>query len=364
MAPSQGINAHPTSKAASKSKHLADSILLPFLTPAFDPAQFLNTTLPSLIPQNQNARNPRSSTIKQSPPPSITELSNQIQTLLSQLNAQTSRLSNTLTQLTDDILRSGGRLAYEVEVLRGETRGLTEILLDGLTKDVANFVPDGLSVSVTATNDSPAAADNIDSTVTNGEVGRTNKVSADTELPTSLLELQRLTRIRNRLESVTKVFGQAMEWVIPPSETSFTSSFISVSAPEPGAENFSQEEKGQEVTQKLKEEITGLLESSGDPSEGIILARKRIEELRELVTVWKGTIEEKPRIKLVDTLAKSVNDKEKTLDVISKTEGSGGNNTITPSSATSAAATASSHGGFGLGGFGLMTQLQKIRDGR
>jgi hypothetical protein len=33
-------------------------------------------------------------------------------------------------QLTDEILRSGGRLAYEVEVLRGETIGLSETLTE------------------------------------------------------------------------------------------------------------------------------------------------------------------------------------------------------------------------------------------
>lgn len=99
------------------------SILEPFLHPgAFDAAEHLNSTL--------------------NPKLSLSELSSQTQNLLSQLNAQTSRLTAVLTQLTDDILRSGARLAYEVDLLRGEAIGLSEALNEGLQDDIAHFVPE------------------------------------------------------------------------------------------------------------------------------------------------------------------------------------------------------------------------------
>ena len=124
--------------AQPKSSHVADPSLLPFIQPAFDPADHLNALLPSLaFPSSQSKPNAVS----------LSELSIQTQSLLSQLNAQTTRLSTVLTQLTDDILRSGGRLAYEVEVLRGETVGLSEALTDGLRPDVEKFVPSGLTAA-------------------------------------------------------------------------------------------------------------------------------------------------------------------------------------------------------------------------
>lgn len=99
------------------------SILEPFLQPgAFDAADYLNSTL--------------------NPKLNLSELSSQTQNLLSQLNAQTSRLTAILTQLTDDILRSGARLAYEVDLLRGEAIGLSEALNEGLQDDIALFVPE------------------------------------------------------------------------------------------------------------------------------------------------------------------------------------------------------------------------------
>lgn len=99
------------------------SILEPFLQPGpFDAADYLNATL--------------------NPKLNLPELSSQTQNLLSQLNAQTSRLTAVLTQLTDDILRSGARLAYEVDLLRGEAIGLSEALNEGLQNDIALFVPE------------------------------------------------------------------------------------------------------------------------------------------------------------------------------------------------------------------------------
>ena len=69
----------------------------------------------------------------------LNEVSIQAQTLLSKLNSQTTRLSNTLTQATDEIVRSSGRLAYEVELLRGEAIGLSETLGNDLKKEFEVF---------------------------------------------------------------------------------------------------------------------------------------------------------------------------------------------------------------------------------
>jgi hypothetical protein len=110
----------PVEAIVPKSSHVADPTLQQFLAPSFDAADFLNTSLPSLA--TSSSQSTRSQDV------SLTELSTQTQTLLSHLSAHTTRLTNTLTQLTDEILRSGSRLAYEVEVLRGETLGLSEAL--------------------------------------------------------------------------------------------------------------------------------------------------------------------------------------------------------------------------------------------
>jgi hypothetical protein len=59
----------------------------------------------------------------------------------------------------------------------------------------------------------------------------------------------------------------------------------------------STEEKGQQVSRQLRDEIADLL-IGGDPIDGIEAAAKRVEELKELAVVWKGTAEERARIKV------------------------------------------------------------------
>src|ERR1044072_5480174 len=100
----------PADMVASRLTHVSDAALAPFLQPDFDPTNYLNDTLPSLSLSSVSSR-----PLKQGKSASLADLSSQTQDLLSQLNAHTTRLSTVLTQLTDDILRSGGRLAYEVE---------------------------------------------------------------------------------------------------------------------------------------------------------------------------------------------------------------------------------------------------------
>ncbi|KAE8445157.1 hypothetical protein EG329_013653 [Mollisiaceae sp. DMI_Dod_QoI] len=296
----------PSITIEPKSAHVTDPALQAFLNPSFDPAEYLNATLPSL--QSSNASYSARGNVP------LAELSTQTQTLLSHLSAHTTRLTTTLTQLTDEILRSGSRLAYEVEILRGETLGLSEALTEGLQEDVVKFVPGGLDQELVR---KPSRA-----TETNGHRRRSSTITAPKtpirEEPPAIVDppyiqqLRTLTLVRSRLETVIKTFGDAMAWTFPPSEVSVTSSFLSVSAPEPGSDMHSTEEKGQQVSKKLRDEIADLLIGE-DPVEGIEAAAKRVEELKELAVVWKGTAEEKARTKFVDSLAKMVEDRHRDL---------------------------------------------------
>lgn len=275
-------------KVEPKSHHVSDPNLQPFLQPDFDPADYLNTTLPPLSISSSTS----SRTSSRSVP--LSEVSSQLQTLLSQLNAQTSRLSNTLTQLTDEIIRSGSRLAYEVEVLRGETNTLTDTFENELKKDVELFVPDKSNAAKEAKDDA------------NGDTAE----EKNAQEPEFLERLRTLTTVRERLDQVIKIFGSAMQWTLAPSELSVASSFISVSAPD-SDETRSREEKGKEFTEKLRSEINDLLASG---AEGLETANLRVDELRTLAELWKGTTEEKARYKLVESLQKIVDDKQKALD--------------------------------------------------
>jgi hypothetical protein len=289
---------------------------------------------------------------------------------LSQLNAHTTRLTNTLTQLTDDILRSGSRLAYEVELLRGETLSLTETLTDGLHEDIEKFVPGGLQ------NPQPAAQRRSSVSVQDGQESQrrlsilqpaveppsdeSSHTLAPKEEPVYITQLRTLTLVRSRLDSVIKTFGDAMEFVFPPSELSVSSSFLSVSAPEPGAESHSTEEKGQQVLQKLRDEISGLLNNGDDPIKGIEDAARRIEQLKDLNLVWKGTAEERGRTKYVESLARMVEIRHqellKEVEQAARREVKKGETTGTAKQDGEAQVTESR-------GYGLMSQLQKLRSG-
>lgn len=287
---------------ASKSSHVADPALAPFLEQQFDPAVYLNATLPSLSIPGAPSR-PLKSSNNAVP---LAQLSSQAQDLLSQLNAHTTRLSAILTQLTDDILRSGARLAYEVEVLRGETIGLTETLTDDLKDDIGKFLPEGIKLQAQSLEEETA-----DTTTPNQQSPALDQDLADTS-PEYISDLRTLTTVRNRLETVIKVFGEAMHWTLPPSEVSITSSLISVSAPEPGSDSASQEQKGKEFAAALRSEIADLI--TGDPEGGIEKAEIRIQALRDLAQVWKGTAEEKARSKFVEGLVKVAEDKQREMD--------------------------------------------------
>lgn len=297
--------ATPHTNAAAPSAHVADPALAPFLQPRFDSADFLNATLPSLSTASRPAKSGAAS---------LADLSTQTQHLLSQLNAQSTRLSTILTQLTDDILRSGGRLAYEVDVLRGETIGLTETLTDGLKSDVHKFLPGGISLEAVPAGQestSPIRANSEDT-----DLARQQKLptlpDADDATPEYISDLRTLTTVRSRLETVIKVFGEAMHWSIPPSELSLGASLISVSAPEAGVDGASREQKGKEFAASLRSEIADLI--TGDHENGIEMANTRIQALRDLASVWKGTAEEKARIKFIESLIKMTDDRRRELE--------------------------------------------------
>lgn len=271
-----------STRSTPKSSHVSDQLVQPFLQPDFDPATYLNSTLPSL--SLSNARTTNGNAVP------LPELSIQTQALLSQLNAQTTRLSNSLTQLTDEIIRSGGRLAYEVEVLRGETTGLTDSLDDGLKKDIELLAP------------AKQASE---------EAGPTDTATT-TPQPEYLQNLRTLSTLRARLDSVIQVFGAATAWPVAPSEVaSGASSFISVSGPEATEENRNREAKAKKYTDSLRAEINTLL--SSDDTAGLEAAAERVEELRSLAEVWKGTAEEKARMKIVESFVKTVEDKQKAM---------------------------------------------------
>jgi hypothetical protein len=199
--PAQSLN-RSTVAFQSKSNHVADPALQPFLNPSFDPAEYLNATLPSL----QTSAVP----VKGGVP--VAELSTQTQTLLSQLSAQSSRLTTVLNGLVDEILRSGSRLAYETEVLRGEVIGLQEALTEGLQEDLIKFVPGGLEQNLAR-----RPSRNVE---TNGTRRRASTVTAPkTPIradpppiidPPYITQLRTLTLVRSRLDEVIKTFGDAM----------------------------------------------------------------------------------------------------------------------------------------------------------
>ncbi|KAK1459464.1 hypothetical protein CMEL01_02463 [Colletotrichum melonis] len=344
-----------------KSSHVADDFLQSFLDPSFDPAAYLNATLPPL--QHGGYHSSRSNGNGQAVP--LADLSNEAQTLLSQLNIHTTRLSGTLTQLTDDILRSGSRLAYEVELLRGETLSLAETMNETLQEDIKKFAPSGVDQEAKGTV--PKAADgqerreSVGASKTGDDEATATEGKAETSEPPYINQLRTLTVVRSRLDTVIKTFGDAMEFVFPPSELSVSSSFLSVSAPDPGAEQHSTEEKGQQVLQGLRDEISQLLTKSEDPVKGIEKAAQRIEELKELNKVWKGTAEEKGRTKFIESLAKMVEDRHRDLmrevDQASRRDGNEGR--ARKGSVHADAAETKTY----LGGYGLMSQLQKLRNG-
>jgi len=203
-------------------------------------------------------------------------------------------------------------LAYEVEVLRGEAIGLTETLTDGLKNDVQKFLPGGITIKTESADDDAKSAAATQADAPDEQPSQPALEVPDETTPEYISDLRTLTTVRSRLETVIKVFGEAMHWSIPPSEVSLGASLISVSAPEPGTDSASREQKGKELAASLRTEIADLI--TGDPDGGMEKAEVRIQALRDLAQVWKGTAEEKARTKFVEGLVKLAEDKQRELD--------------------------------------------------
>ncbi|QIW97297.1 hypothetical protein AMS68_002815 [Peltaster fructicola] len=270
-----------------------DPVVQPFLQADFDPASYLNSTLPALSTSKNNTA---AQTIAYSNIASLVEVSAQAQTLLSQLSSYTTRLSNTLTQITDEIVRSGGRLAYEVELLRGEAIGLSDALEVGLREEFETFVPKTISES----DQHPAESQEVDA--------ETKDVLADIPVsgkesngqPQFVSKLHTLAAVRERLDSVIKLFDTAMKWPTAPLDGSTVStSLISLSAPVDADEVRASEAKAKEYLDDLRQELNALLRQGED---GEIAASRRVQQLEVVAQIWSGTSEEKARLKVIDEL--------------------------------------------------------------
>lgn len=270
-----------------------DATLQPFLQPDFDPATYLNTTLPTLTTATNLNR-------QQSHTANVVTLSAETQSLLTQLSAQTSRLSTSLTQMTDEIIRSGGRLAYEVELLRGEAIGLTDALESGLKDDLEVFK------SAKDSNTGVVLADEQlgePSTTTNG---------AQSDTRGYLDRLHILSTVRERLDAVVKIFDEAMHWPVAPSEVTATSnSIISIAAPTSDEAVRAQELKAQQFNKQIEAEVNDM--SSVDIADDTASALTRRDQLKRIAPVWHGTTEEKARTKVLNELQDLIDEKLKTI---------------------------------------------------
>ena len=188
---------------------LGDASLAPFLAPTFSTAAHLNTVLPSVS----------------SVP--LGDLSTQTSTLLSTLDYQTQRLLAVLNTLTDEILRLSPRLAYSVDLLRSDVVSLGEELQGVVAVD----------------------------------------------RPPGLERLEMLSTVRERVEEVVGVFGEAMEWSIG---------------------------EGEEAKKGARDPVgeVAYLLASGD----LKRAREKVDALRVLASVFQGTVEGPARVAVVDKL--------------------------------------------------------------
>ena len=324
-----------------ESQAQTDRFSAAFTDSNLDPVQYLNTAVPRLSLSATAASQSGSS--------SLNEVSSATQNLLSQIGAHNSQLSATLTQLTDEILRSGSRLAYEVEILRGDTIGLSDALTDTLQNEIALFedkAPPKQDVELEERNELPTT-------------GEGNEEGAHSNEPEYIAKLRMFNQVKSRLEEVIAAFGEAMEWPLAPSELSVASSFISVSAPDAGEDDQAREEKGREIAERLRGEVRSLLSGGLHDATGLAAAARRVEHLRTLASIWKGTAEEKARLRFVDTLAQMVEEKRRAIGI---TDGSTGAAVKQPSDRAANARPSNNHENAASNKGGLFRNLQRLRD--
>jgi hypothetical protein len=180
-----------TYRAASEdaSTHTGGDILPALTADRFDAVDYLNDALPTLsLSTQQSSKTSRTNQLQTA--------STDTQALLSKLNTRKIRSSTDLTSLTDEILRSGNRLAYEVEILRGDVNNFYDLLNDTLKEDIAQFVRQETAAPTTDESNGESAP-------------ATAQKSID---PAFITQLRTLNLIRSRLESVISLFGDAMKW--------------------------------------------------------------------------------------------------------------------------------------------------------
>lgn len=295
-------SANPMANVSRPPSLTADPTLAPFLTPTFSPSAYLNANLPTWTPSSSSS----SSTLQST--------QSETQNLLTSLDAKLARLNAQLTQLTDEILRSGGRLGYEVEILRSDAEGLEEGLRAGL-RDRSGL---GRFAGAGAAEGLEIAHADTEGKGTDAEDTRAGTVAGGEEIqgrgkPEYMETLHTLTRVRGQLENVTKTFDAALSWPLPPSSLSLRNQIVSVSAPgSNGAGGVDElEAKGKAFEDRTRDEIEDLLE---DEPAGVEQAVRRVQELRALCEVWKGTVEERARMSFVEQLEKMVERKRGSED--------------------------------------------------
>ncbi|KAI4123597.1 MAG: hypothetical protein LQ338_005189 [Usnochroma carphineum] len=295
-----------------KSSHLSDPSLHPFLSPSFSATAYLNNTLPFPLTTATPLSKAQSTASTTTPAQSLTSIVSQTQSHISTLSAQTTRLSATLTALTDDILRRSSRLGYEIEVLRTDANSLVSSLSDPsnseLTDAIKTFLPDGITIpppspphhqqqtQPPSTHNPRTTAEAEAEAAAPSEKTPSENTTSDPPIPLS--HLRTLLRVRASLQKTTQVFSLALSWPMPPSLLiPTTNNLISITSPHTQQALLEQEAKGQAALSRLRAEIEELLAEGGD--EGIEGAKGRVRELRECLEVWKGTGEEGGREKWV-----------------------------------------------------------------
>jgi len=321
----------------------ASSLHAKFSQPQFDPIDFLNDVLPPVNLSTQTQAQPQ----KTARSTQIQSASTESLALFSSLNTVNIRASADLTALTDEIIRSGNRLAYEVEVLRGDVNSLHELLTESLREDIEHFVQrelgDGTNVS----------------SVSEGQEATVAEAQQHNNEPDFMTQLRLLGKVKARLETVVATFGEAMKWPMPPSELSMASSLISVSSPELGIQNTEEDDKAREILRRIRAEIKELLDSEGGDLTGLEAASRKMGDYRQLALLWKGTGEEKARAKFVDSLAKMVEDRRKTVDGRQMPRNARTDGLHRPASTMGRYSKASTEGG---GAAGLFRNLQRLKD--
>lgn len=204
---------------------------------------------------------------------------------------------------------------YEVEVLRGDALSLCESfsqsgeLHSAISCFVSQETEDSATSSVKLQTMIPPLRNNVklpDHDVDSSQVSRTSQPADDSEPP--MAALRTLLRVRALLTQVTRIFSLALSWPMPPSLLSASSALVAVSAPV----DPTLEEKGQTACNQIRQDILALLKEGDkleDGKDGAERAVERVKELRVCLGLWKGTGEEKARIRFVNGLEKMVEER-------------------------------------------------------